>query len=131
MFFVLAAFDCILLDRDLSRARLAELVARRSHGGPAPGGPRLGLRTWQLAAGIFLGLAVGTKWIAAWYIVGFAGLFLAWEIGARRMACLNSFVRCAFRETVWLPVTFIAHPAGRLHRQLERLVRDEHRLRPG
>ena len=110
MFFVLAAFGCVLVDRDVSRARLAEGVARRE-GGPAPGGgPRLGLRKWQLAAGVFLGLAVGTKWIAAWYIVGFAGLFLAWEIGARRTAGLTSFVRGALRETVWLPVTFVLIP---------------------
>ena len=96
MFFVLAAFGCILIDRDVSRARLAELVAR--HPG-RPGGPRLGLRKWQLAAGVFLGLAVATKWNAAWYIVGFAMLFLAWEIGARRAAGLKSFVRGGLRET--------------------------------
>jgi len=107
MFFVLAAFGCILIDRDVSRARLAELVAR--HPG-RPGGPRLGLRKWQLAAGVFLGLAVGTKWNAAWYIVGFAMLFLAWEIGARRAAGLKSFVRGGLRETVWLPLTFIVIP---------------------
>src|SRR5213592_1226883 len=109
MFFVLAAFGCILVDRDVSRARLAELVAR--HPG-RPGGPRLGLRKWQLAAGIFLGLAVATKWNAAWYIVGFAALFLAWEIGARRAAGLTSFVRGGLREARWLPVTFIAIPLG-------------------
>ena len=107
MFFVLAAFGCILIDRDVSRARLAELVAR--HPG-RPGGPRLGLRKWQLAAGVFLGLAVATKWNAAWYIVGFAALFLAWEIGARRTAGLKSFVRGGLRETVWLPLTFIVVP---------------------
>jgi dolichyl-phosphate-mannose-protein mannosyltransferase len=107
MFFVLAAFGCILIDRDVSRARLAELVARQPG---RPGGPRLGLRTWQLAAGVFLGLAVGTKWNAAWYILGFAALFLAWEIGARRAAGLTSFVRGAFREAVWLPLTFIVVP---------------------
>src|SRR6478752_908847 len=107
MFFVLAAFGCILIDRDVSRARLAELVAR--HPG-RPGGPRLGLRRWQLAAGVVLGLAVGTKWNAAWYIVGFAALFLAWETGARRAAGLTSFVRGAFREAVWLPLTFIVVP---------------------
>src|SRR4029077_20354612 len=107
MFFVLAAFGCILIDRDVSRARLAELVARNpGH----PGGPRLGLRKWQLAAGVFLGLAVATKWNAAWYIVGFAALFLAWEIGARRTAGLKSSVRGGLRETVWLPLTFIAVP---------------------
>src|SRR6059058_3639696 len=41
MFFVLAAFGCILIDRDVSRARLAELVARQPG---RPGGARLGLR---------------------------------------------------------------------------------------
>ncbi len=107
MFFVLAAFGCLVIDRDNSRARLAEGVARGA-GGDA--GPRLGLRKWQVACGILLGLAVGTKWIAAWYIVGFAALFIAWEIGARRAAGLRSFVRGAFREAVWLPLTFIVIP---------------------
>src|SRR5579872_3592560 len=109
MFFVLAAFGCILIDRDVSRARLAELVARQPG---RPGGPRLGLRKWQLAAGVFLGLAVGTKWNAAWYILGFAALITAWDIGARRAAGLTSFVRGAFREARWLPLTFIVVPLG-------------------
>ena len=30
MFFVLAAFGCVVIDRDVSRARLAERVARRA-----------------------------------------------------------------------------------------------------
>src|SRR5580693_1582761 len=95
MFFVLAAFGCMVIDRDQSRAKLAEGVARRE-GGDA--GPRLGLRKWQVVCGIMLGLAVGTKWNAAWYIVGFAALFLAWETGARRAAGLKSFVRGGLRE---------------------------------
>jgi len=107
MFFVLAAFGCMVIDRDASRAKLAEGVARRA-GGEA--GPRLGLRKWQVACGIFLGLAVGTKWIAAWYIIGFASLGIAWDIGARRAAGLPAFVRGALRETVWLPLTFIVIP---------------------
>jgi dolichyl-phosphate-mannose-protein mannosyltransferase len=107
MFFVLAAFGCMVIDRDQSRAKLAEGVAGRI-GGEA--GPRLGLRKWQVACGVLLGLAVGTKWIAAWYIIGFAGLFLAWEIGARRAAGLRSFVRGALREAVWLPLTFVVIP---------------------
>src|SRR3984957_8162778 len=107
MFFVLAAFGCMLIDRDQSRARLAEGVARRD-GGDA--GPRLGLRKWQLICGIMLGLAIGTKWIAAWYIVGFGGLGIAWDIGARRAAGLRAFVRGALRETLWLPLTFIVIP---------------------
>src|SRR6201994_3235521 len=108
MFFVLAAFGCVVVDRDVSRARLAELVARQPGG--LAGGPRLGLRTWQLAAGVCLGLAVATKWNAAWYIVGFAALIIAWEIGARRAAGLRSFGPGAFREAVWLPLTFLVVP---------------------
>jgi dolichyl-phosphate-mannose--protein O-mannosyl transferase len=107
MFFVLAAFGCILIDRDISRARLAEQVARREGGET---GPRLGIRRWRVAAGIFLGLAVATKWDAAWYILGFAALITAWDIGARRAAGLTSFARGGFRETLWLPVTFIVIP---------------------
>jgi dolichyl-phosphate-mannose-protein mannosyltransferase len=107
MFFVLAAFGCMLIDRDESRARLAEAVAR-GEGGDT--GPRLGIRRWQVAAGILLGLAVGTKWIAAWYIVGFAGLGLAWDIGARRAAGLRFFIRGTFRDAVWRPVTFLVIP---------------------
>ncbi len=107
MFFVLAAFGCVVIDRDISRASLAGRVARRE-GGPA--GPRLGIRRWRVAAGIFLGLAVATKWDAAWYILGFAALGTAWDIGARRAASLTSFVRGGLRETLWLPVTFLVIP---------------------
>ncbi len=109
MFFVLAAFGCVLVDRDVSRARLAAKVAR--HPGDVRGaGPRLGLRKWQVAAGIFLGLAVGTKWNAAWYILAFGALIIAWDIGARRTAGLRSFVRGAFRDALWLPLTFLVIP---------------------
>jgi dolichyl-phosphate-mannose-protein mannosyltransferase len=108
MFFVLAAFGCMVIDRDESRGRLAQAVARRE-GGDA--GPRLGIRRWRVAAGILLGLAVGTKQNAVWYIIGFAALGTAWDIGARRTAGLKSFVRGAFtRDTVWLPVTFVVIP---------------------
>jgi dolichyl-phosphate-mannose--protein O-mannosyl transferase len=107
MFFVLAAFGCMVVDRDESRARLAAAVARREGGDV---GPRLGIHRWRVAAGILLGLAVGTKWIAVWYIVGFAGLGLAWDIGARRAAGLRFFVRGALRDAVWLPVTSIVIP---------------------
>src|SRR6476660_4443404 len=107
MFFVLAAFGCILIDRDVGRAQLADGVARRP-GGQL--GPRFGIRRWRVAAGICLGLAVATKWNAAWYIIGFAALVTAWDIGARRAAGLKSFVRGGFRETRWLPVSFLAIP---------------------
>ena len=107
MFFVLAAFGCVLIDRDVSREVLAGRVARRE-GGPA--GPRLGIRRWRVAAGVLLGLAVATKWDAAWYILAFAALGTAWDTGARRAAGLAGFVRGALRDAVWLPVTFVLIP---------------------
>src|ERR1700685_3826508 len=55
MFFILAAFGCMLIDRDQSGAKVAGGAA----GGPGgDAGPRLGLRKWQLICGIMLGLAV-------------------------------------------------------------------------
>src|SRR5580700_5746731 len=111
MFFVLAAFGCVLIDRDAARVKLAGKLAARP-GDVRGSRPRLGIRRWRVAAGIFLGLAVATKWNAVFYIIGFAALGTAWDIGARRAAGLKSFVRGAFRETLWLPVTFIAIPLG-------------------
>src|SRR6516165_6067822 len=110
MFFVLAAFGCVLIDRDVSRAALAGRVAVLPAGELQGPGPRLGIRRWRVAAGIFLGLAVGTKWDAVWYIAGLGALTIAWDIGARRAAGLRAFVRGAFRDAAWLPVTFLVIP---------------------
>jgi dolichyl-phosphate-mannose-protein mannosyltransferase len=107
MFFVLAAFGCILIDRDVSRDALA---ARLAAGGGGSRGPRLGIRRWRVAAGIFLGLAVGTKWDAVYYILAFAALGTAWDIGARRTAGLRNFVSGALRDAAWLPLTFVVIP---------------------
>jgi dolichyl-phosphate-mannose--protein O-mannosyl transferase len=103
MFFVLAAFGCLVVDRDVSRARLAEAMVL------APtdeAGPRLGIRKWRVAAGVLIGLAGGTKQDAIWYIFAFAGLCIAWDMGARRTVGLRSWVRGALeRDGKWLPVT--------------------------
>ena len=111
MFFVLAAFGCLVVDRDVSRSRLADAVGRRGGADPSGSGPRLGIRRWRVAAGIFIGLAVATKWNAAWYILGFGLLVTAWDMGARRAAGIPSFIRgTVVKDVVWLPVTFILIP---------------------
>ena len=46
MFWVLAAFGCLLIDRDRSRARIAAAVAA---GMTDDRGPRLGIRWWRIA----------------------------------------------------------------------------------
>jgi dolichyl-phosphate-mannose--protein O-mannosyl transferase len=108
MFFVLAAFGCMVIDRDIARERLAVAMSGRP---TDERGPKLGIRKWRIVAGIMVGLAIGTKWDAVWYLLGFAILGTAWDIGARRAAGLRSFVAGTLtRDVVWLPVSFILIP---------------------
>jgi dolichyl-phosphate-mannose-protein mannosyltransferase len=103
MFFILAAFGALIVDRDVSRARLAEAMVLR------PGdesGPGLGIRKWRVTAGLMLGLACAVKQDAVWYIFAFAGLCTAWDLGARRTAGLRGYKRGALvRDGKWLLVT--------------------------
>jgi len=103
MFFVLAAFGALVVDRDVSRARLATAMVLA----PADdAGPGLGIRKWRVAAGVLIGLACASKQYGVWYIFGFAGLCIAWDIGARRAAGLRQYVRGALvRDGKWLPLT--------------------------
>lgn len=75
MFWSLASFGCLLIDRDRTRDRLAA----------QPGAP-LGIRWWRIAAGVCLGLAVSSKWNGLYYLAGFVPLVMAWDWGARRAA---------------------------------------------
>jgi dolichyl-phosphate-mannose-protein mannosyltransferase len=103
MFFVLAAFGCLVVDRDISRARLATMMA---HSSGHLDGSRPPIRWWRVGAGVCIGLACAAKWDAIWYLVGFAALTVAWDAGARRAAGLSRHVRGALRESRWLPVWF-------------------------
>jgi dolichyl-phosphate-mannose--protein O-mannosyl transferase len=103
MFFVLAAFGALVVDRDVSRARLAEAMVLRP--GDASG-PELGIRKWRVLAGVLVGLACATKQYGLWYILAFAGLCLAWDLGARRTVGLRDYVRGALvRDGKWLLLT--------------------------
>ncbi|OLR92291.1 dolichyl-phosphate-mannose--protein mannosyltransferase [Actinokineospora bangkokensis] len=84
-FFVLAAFACVLVDRDQVRARLAVAAAEGWVGADALG-PRLGVRWWRLGAGVLLGLACGVKWSGLYYIAAFGLLTVLFDLSARRAA---------------------------------------------
>ncbi|HEY5834218.1 MAG TPA: phospholipid carrier-dependent glycosyltransferase [Streptomyces sp.] len=91
MFFALAAFGCLLIDRDRARARLAAALPVDETGFAGPDqhtGDRAGMgpRPWRIAAGVFLGLAASSKWNGLYFLAFFALLTVAWDIGARRMA---------------------------------------------
>ncbi len=103
MFFVLAAFGCLVVDRDESRARLASAVVLEPSD---EAGPALGIRKWRIAAGVLIGLACASKQYAVWYLIAFAGLCVAWDMGARRAAGLRDYVRGTLvKDGKWLPVT--------------------------
>jgi dolichyl-phosphate-mannose--protein O-mannosyl transferase len=89
MFWVLAAFGALLVDRDRTRARLADqLDAVRDSTSERLSrlGPGLGLRPWRLAAGLALGMACATKWSGLWFVVAFGLMSVLWDVGARRTA---------------------------------------------
>ncbi|MFJ5035559.1 dolichyl-phosphate-mannose--protein mannosyltransferase [Streptomyces sp. NPDC088560] len=91
MFFVLAAFGCLLIDRDHARARLAAALPVGVDGRVRPDasvGARagMGVRPWRLAAGVFLGLAASTKWNGLYVLAFFVIMTALWDVGARRIA---------------------------------------------
>jgi dolichyl-phosphate-mannose--protein O-mannosyl transferase len=100
MFWILAAFGALLLDRDDGRRRLALRLARQAADAPdhrpsvlqLVSGPWLGVRWWRVAAGVCLGLAVGTKWSALFFLAGFGLLTVFWDLNARRVAGIKGWI---------------------------------------
>ena len=108
-FWVLAAFACLVADRDDVRRRLAFLSDARLH---APG-PRLGLRPWRLAAGACLGAALATKWSGLYALAALLLLSFAWEVGARRTAGVPAPVRSVLRGALpWSLGVLVVLPAA-------------------
>jgi len=105
MFWVLAAFGLLVIDRDRTRAALAAAATARDR----TGGPRVGFRWPLLLAGLCLGCASATKWNGVFFVPAFAALVVAWDVGARRAAGLRGLVRSDAR---WLPVWFAVVPAA-------------------
>ncbi|WP_069816130.1 dolichyl-phosphate-mannose--protein mannosyltransferase [Streptomyces sp. TP-A0874] len=136
-FWLLAAFGCLLVDRDKARAGLASALERASRERPVGDSERgegevrpdplvgdrtrLGARPWRLAAGLCLGLACATKWNGLYVLAAFGLLTVLWDVGARRTAGARRPVRSTLRRDV-LPaflslipvavVTYVASWAG-------------------
>ncbi|MFI8231344.1 dolichyl-phosphate-mannose--protein mannosyltransferase [Streptomyces sp. NPDC085900] len=122
MFFALAAFGCLLIDRDRSRARLAAALPLREDGSAGPDHDagthtRLGLRPWRLAAGVFLGLAASSKWNGLYFLVFFTALTVLWDVGSRRVAGADRPYRSVLhRDLGWsvlslIPVALVTYLA--------------------
>src|SRR5260370_32289427 len=78
MFWVLAAFGLLVIDRDQTAARLRAAADEEQ---PYPdAGPRLGIRWLRVGAGLCLGAACATKWNGFWYLLAFGGLADVWDL---------------------------------------------------
>jgi dolichyl-phosphate-mannose-protein mannosyltransferase len=111
MFWILAAFGCLVIDRDQWLARLAAPPPKAG----GTGGHRLprGFRWWRLLAGVCVGLACATKWDALWYIPAFGCLAIAWDIAAMGQAGFSHPARTALSSAArWVPVSFGLAPAA-------------------
>ncbi|MER7662581.1 phospholipid carrier-dependent glycosyltransferase [Streptomyces sp. NPDC096193] len=91
MFFVLAAFGALVVDRDWARRRLAAALPVDEDGVLRPDATiaetlRFGWRPWRLTAGLMLGLAAATKWNGLYVMAAFGLLTVLWDVGARRTA---------------------------------------------
>ncbi|WP_354645031.1 dolichyl-phosphate-mannose--protein mannosyltransferase [Kitasatospora camelliae] len=82
MFWFLAAFGFLLLDRDRTRG----LIARRMETHPGGDWLTLGLRPYRLAAAVCLGLMTATKWSGLYALLAFAVMTVVWDATARRLA---------------------------------------------
>ncbi|MET8097668.1 phospholipid carrier-dependent glycosyltransferase [Streptomyces sp. NPDC005236] len=91
MFFVLAAFGALVVDRDKARARLAAALPADENGLVRPDAhvaetTRLGWRPWRWTAGLMLGLAIGTKWNGLYILAAFCVMAALWDAASRRVA---------------------------------------------
>jgi len=111
MFWVLAAFGLLVIDRDRTIARLQDAAA--ASGPHDLAGPALGVRWLRIAAGLCLGAAVASKWTGIYFLIAFAALAVAWDMGARRAAGYPDWLAGGLRSDVkWLPAWFLAVPVA-------------------
>ncbi|MGW5466138.1 dolichyl-phosphate-mannose--protein mannosyltransferase [Streptomyces sp. NPDC003996] len=117
MFFVLAAFGSLLIDRDGARARLAAALPVAADGRARPDGHTgdhagTGVRPWRLAVGLFLGLAASTKWNGLYCLVFFVVLTVLWDVGSRRVAGARRPYRAVLRKDLGWSVLSLVAVAG-------------------
>lgn len=114
--FILAAFACLIADRDQVRARLNSTVGRDGLDGFLPverkgvlakwnrwgdrAGVALGARWWRFGCGIFMGLTFAIKYNGVYWIVAFGLLSTFWDITARREAGVRRPVVAVLRRDV-------------------------------
>jgi dolichyl-phosphate-mannose-protein mannosyltransferase len=87
--FVVSAVACLVVDRDVVRARVRAMNAI-----PA----RVGPRGWRIAAGVLFGCACAVKWSGIWFLAFFAVLSVVWDRTAWRDAGVPRPTRTTLRR---------------------------------
>ncbi|WP_173078343.1 phospholipid carrier-dependent glycosyltransferase [Phytohabitans rumicis] len=105
MFFILAAFGALVMDRDHRRNRWLQALENGLDPNVPGRAGRLpvGVPWWRLFAAVLLGCALAVKWSALWFVPVFGLLIVLWEVGARRSAGVRRPWRDTFiGEIGWL-----------------------------
>lgn len=100
LFWVVAAFGALLIDRDHTRERLADRLDRPLAAGDWR--PWLGARPWRWVAGVCIGAAAAVKWSGVYYIVALLVLAVVWDWQARRMCYEATRVRPGMSTALWV-----------------------------
>ncbi|MBD0674509.1 phospholipid carrier-dependent glycosyltransferase [Streptomyces sp. CBMA156] len=110
MFWTLAAFGFLLLDRDRTRGVLAARLGGIADPGPAQR-LNLGWRPYRIAAGVCIGLTCATKWSGLYVMAAFGLLTVLWDVGARRLAgAPRPFLAVLARDVVPAFVSVVVVP---------------------
>ncbi|GAB3620585.1 phospholipid carrier-dependent glycosyltransferase [Glutamicibacter endophyticus] len=100
MFFLLAGFYFLVLDREFARKRLIRALSVPEGHKPDDfsllHGPFLPWRPWRLAAAVMLGCAVSVKWSALAFIAVFCVLSVLWDFSARRTIGIRHWFQASF-----------------------------------
>lgn len=92
MFWALAGFGFLLVDRDRTRARIADALGATADSPDAQPDAalaarlNLGWRPFRLLAGVSLGLSAATKWSGLYVVLAFLVMTLLWDASSRRLA---------------------------------------------
>ena len=113
--FILAAFCCLVADRDQVRSRLNASISDDFLPVKArlPGflkiwgvwgeraGIALGARWWRFGCGFFMGLTMAIKYSGVYWIAAFGVLSVIWDITARREIGIRHPVRAVVRRDLF------------------------------
>lgn len=100
--FVMMSIGCLLIDRDYSRNRITLKLKENSNFGG-----RFTWHPWRIPAGIFMGLAISTKWSALYYLAAIGILSVIWEYSFKKIRKAQKPLLATFIHSFWAGIQLI------------------------